>query len=134
MMNRPTALKIEIKRYRAAGYWRWDIEELGASKDPKQQQQRGATKATSSQSSTYVNKDEEEEEVVCGICHAQLDGTCPMCAIPGDDCPPVLGACSHTFHMHCIVKWLAPDPRNQDERRQHCPMCRAEWKFKGEKE
>jgi anaphase-promoting complex subunit 11 len=36
----------------------------------------------------------------------------------------VWGECTHAFHMHCIVKWVEAQ---QD--RQHCPMCRREWKF-----
>lgn len=36
----------------------------------------------------------------------------------------VWGACSHCFHMHCIVKWLNSQPMSQQ-----CPMCRQAWKF-----
>lgn len=36
----------------------------------------------------------------------------------------VWGACSHCFHMHCIVKWLNSQPVGQQ-----CPMCRQQWKF-----
>jgi anaphase-promoting complex subunit 11 len=73
---------------------------------------------------------------VCGICRQAFDDTCPDCAVPGDDCPPVWGACNHMFHMHCIVKWLdsgndAQHVVQQEDRRQ-CPMCRAEWQFRAD--
>ncbi|XP_058119724.1 anaphase-promoting complex subunit 11 [Anopheles ziemanni] len=59
----------------------------------------------------------------CGICRMAFEGCCPDCALPGDDCPLVWGACSHCFHMHCIVKWL------NSQANQQCPMCRQAWKF-----
>ncbi|KPI96825.1 Anaphase-promoting complex subunit 11 [Papilio xuthus] len=59
----------------------------------------------------------------CGICRMPFDSCCPDCKLPGDDCPLVWGACSHCFHIHCIVKWLHSQPQQQ------CPMCRQDWKF-----
>lgn len=120
-----SGLKIEIKKYRAAGYWQFDVNELGAIKKDGQSSSSGAMPS-------YMNKADEEDEAQCGICHAPLDNTCPACTIPGDDCPPVMGECSHIFHFHCIIKWTSPDARNPDDRRDHCPMCRAKWKFKGQ--
>eukprot|EP00938_MAST-03A_sp_MAST-3A-sp1_P003833 g3833.t1 len=61
----------------------------------------------------------------CGICRNAFDACCPDCKVPGDDCPPVWGMCGHAFHMHCIVKWLS-----SQNVRQHCPMCRKDWKFR----
>ena len=87
----------------------------------------------------------------CGICRNAFDACCPDCKVPGDDCPPgtystlqqvtsqikltplllllthtaVWGMCNHAFHMHCIVKWLSSQTV-----RQHCPMCRKDWKFR----
>ncbi|KAI8422503.1 hypothetical protein MSG28_006319 [Choristoneura fumiferana] len=52
----------------------------------------------------------------CGICRMPFDSCCPDCKLPGDDCPLVWGACSHCFHIHCIVKWLQSQPQQQ------CPM------------
>lgn len=60
----------------------------------------------------------------CGICRMPFENCCTECTLPGDDCPLVWGACSHCFHMHCIVKWL-----NSQQLNQHCPMCRQNWKF-----
>lgn len=34
---------------------------------------------------------------------------------------PVFGECSHTFHMHCILKWLEGDDKTL------CPMCKRKW-------
>ncbi|GJQ15701.1 hypothetical protein GpartN1_g7492.t1 [Galdieria partita] len=65
---------------------------------------------------TWNTKDE-----TCGICQMPFDGCCPDCKIPGDDCPIVWGPCEHSFHLHCILKWL--------NSRQHCPLCRREWHF-----
>jgi anaphase-promoting complex subunit 11 len=72
------------------------------------------------------------EEDVCGICHGEFERCCPSstCKVPGDDCPPMWGACNHAFHMHCIMRWLeAPRP---DEAVPECPMCRRPWEFRGE--
>ncbi|KAF2230810.1 RING/U-box [Viridothelium virens] len=63
---------------------------------------------------------------VCGICSQPYDSTCPKCKYPGDDCSIVEGECTHTFHMHCIATWMQHDPKSQ------CPMCRQDFKFKGE--
>lgn len=59
------------------------------------------------------------ETDVCGICRVQFDGTCPSCTFPGESCPPLIGACNHPFHVHCIDKWLAVESSNG-----LCPMCR----------
>ena len=61
----------------------------------------------------------------CGICRVAFDGCCPDCRLPGDDCPLVWGACTHCFHIHCIMKWL-----NAQQAQHLCPMCRQDWKFK----
>lgn len=42
----------------------------------------------------------------------------------------VWGVCSHCFHMHCIMKWLASQQQNQVT--QQCPMCRQDWALKSE--
>ncbi|KAJ6649027.1 Anaphase-promoting complex subunit 11, partial [Pseudolycoriella hygida] len=53
----------------------------------------------------------------CGICRMPFENCCTECTLPGDDCPLVWGACSHCFHMHCIVKWL-----NSQHLNQQCPI------------
>ena len=63
----------------------------------------------------------------CGICRNSFDACCPDCKVPGDDCPPVSGECNHSFHIHCIVRWL---DAQQQGGKQQCPMCRADWAFR----
>eukprot|EP01069_Polyplicarium_translucidae_P002028 Polyplicarium_translucidae@DN1893_c0_g1_i3.p2 len=60
----------------------------------------------------------------CGICTEAFDHACPSCNQPGDQCPPALGACGHSFHLHCINQWL------QQGSNPLCPMCRREFCFK----
>ncbi|KAJ2305436.1 ubiquitin-protein ligase Anaphase Promoting Complex [Coemansia sp. RSA 2706] len=62
------------------------------------------------------------DDEVCGICRAHFDACCPTCKIPGDDCPLIWGECSHVFHMHCLLKWLAAESSQQQ-----CPMDRRPW-------
>jgi anaphase-promoting complex subunit 11 len=61
----------------------------------------------------------------CGICRQLFDACCPVCTVPGDECPIVTGKCTHSFHMHCIEKWTERERDNP-----HCPMCRGEWDYK----
>ncbi|CCH45584.1 hypothetical protein BN7_5167 [Wickerhamomyces ciferrii] len=69
-------------------------------------------------------------EEVCGICRVSFDATCSNCKIPGDQCPLVVGECTHRFHMHCIVKWLEIETS-----KNLCPMCRRSFKaVHGEKQ
>lgn len=35
----------------------------------------------------------------CGICRVDFEGTCSKCKFPGDECPVVVGGCTHCFHM-----------------------------------
>jgi anaphase-promoting complex subunit 11 len=66
------------------------------------------------------------DDDLCGICRVQFDGTCPKCKFPGDDCPIIMGACGHSFHMHCLDTWI-----NQESSQGKCPMCRQVFKVKG---
>ncbi|XP_055349658.1 RING-box protein 1-like [Paramacrobiotus metropolitanus] len=63
------------------------------------------------------------DEDDCGICRSPFAGCCSDCRFPGEDCPIVSGKCTHTFHVHCIQKWL----QSQQQQKQTCPMCRQEW-------
>uniref|UniRef100_A0A5S6QT26 RING-type domain-containing protein n=1 Tax=Trichuris muris TaxID=70415 RepID=A0A5S6QT26_TRIMR len=62
----------------------------------------------------------------CAICHGTINDLCLTCQIGelNDDgmtnCPPLQGACNHTFHHHCISRWLQT---------QHvCPLDNMPWK------
>ncbi|CAK66460.1 unnamed protein product (macronuclear) [Paramecium tetraurelia] len=58
----------------------------------------------------------------CTICQLAFEQPCPRCKLPGDECPPVTGACNHHFHLHCIVRWT--------EEQDYCPLDRQKWKVK----
>eukprot|EP00924_Labyrinthula_sp_SR-Ha-C_P008966 maker-scaffold_2-snap-gene-8.33-mRNA-1 protein AED:0.01 eAED:0.01 QI:161/1/1/1/0/0/2/936/88 len=64
----------------------------------------------------------------CGICRNEFESCCPSCTYPGSSCPPTWGECNHTFHEHCLLKWL--DSLSEQNQEQRCPMCRAIWNFK----
>lgn len=61
----------------------------------------------------------------CGICTVQFEGTCARCRFPGDECPIMMGECTHCFHMHCIAHWL-----QQESSQGKCPMCRQIFREK----
>lgn len=72
----------------------------------------------------------DAQDETCGICRMAFDGCCPDCKFPGDDCPLVWGACNHSFHLHCILKWVNSQNSQTSQAQPHCPMCRREWQFK----
>ncbi|KAI6018635.1 hypothetical protein PISMIDRAFT_67070, partial [Pisolithus microcarpus 441] len=58
------------------------------------------------------------------ICQVPYEGCCPMCKMPGDDCPltnMVWGQCSHVYHMHCLLKWLGTPTSKQQSPMDHRP-------------
>ncbi|TMS35211.1 hypothetical protein L596_002660 [Steinernema carpocapsae] len=59
----------------------------------------------------------------CGICLQVFEACCVECKLPGDKCPLVEGRCKHSFHVHCINKWI----RTHGGGRGQCPLCRQEW-------
>lgn len=65
-----------------------------------------------------------DDDDVCGICRLAFEHCCPGCKLPGDDCPPILGACKHAFHLHCITTWLSAK-----DKEQVCPLCRRVWEM-----
>jgi anaphase-promoting complex subunit 11 len=111
-----TTMKVIVKQWHAIAQWQWDTGKMDENGDP--------------------------EEDVCGICRVPFEGCCPTCKVPGDDCPlsrsslqsrlltvannsltlQVWGECSHVFHMHCLLKWIATTASNQQ-----CPMDRRLW-------
>ena len=111
-----TTMKVIVKQWHAIAQWQWDTGKTDENGDP--------------------------EEDVCGICRVPFEGCCPTCRVPGDDCPlsrslvpsrlPVVahdsptfqvwGECSHVFHMHCLLKWIATAAS-----KQQCPMDRRVW-------
>ncbi|CAK4034911.1 Anaphase-promoting complex subunit 11 [Lecanosticta acicola] len=67
----------------------------------------------------------EGHDNVCGICRVDFEGTCSKCKYPGDDCPILIGACTHCFHLHCIADWLGSEASQG-----RCPMCRQVFREK----
>ncbi|KAH6591066.1 hypothetical protein BASA50_009066 [Batrachochytrium salamandrivorans] len=64
------------------------------------------------------------DDDVCAICMNPYEGCCHKCKLPGDNCPLVMGVCSHVFHMHCIEEWLETNDVPQ------CPKDRTDWAVK----
>ncbi|OMJ24207.1 Anaphase-promoting complex subunit 11 [Smittium culicis] len=59
---------------------------------------------------------------ICGICRLEYESSCPECLYPGTSCPIQSGSCGHTFHDHCINKWLTSENSTNI-----CPMDRTVW-------
>jgi hypothetical protein len=57
----PYGMKVHIKRWNAVAQWQWDTGSAAA--------------------------DGDEDGDVCGICRIPYEGCCPVCKVPGDDCP-----------------------------------------------
>ncbi len=62
----------------------------------------------------------------CAICKGQLNDMCLDCqtnntATSNQECQLAWGQCNHTFHHHCISKWL--------KTRQVCPLDNREWEL-----
>ncbi|QLG71896.1 hypothetical protein HG535_0C02460 [Zygotorulaspora mrakii] len=99
-------MKVTIKEVHSVFAWSWLIsnhaKENGESKN-----------------------DVDDEEDVCGICRASFNATCPGCTYPGDECPLVVGDCNHSFHVHCIYRWL-----DTTSSKGLCPMCRQPFQLK----
>jgi len=64
------------------------------------------------------------ENDTCAICHNQLMVPCITCeAEPAqaEECSVAWGTCSHSYHFHCITRWLRT--------RSTCPLDDDEWEF-----
>jgi len=64
------------------------------------------------------------ENDTCAICHNQLMVPCITCeAEPAqaEECSVAWGTCSHSYHFHCITRWLRT--------RSTCPLDDEEWEF-----
>jgi RING-box protein 1 len=62
----------------------------------------------------------------CSICRLSLTGPCVDCEIQGQPaCAFSDGTCGHTFHGHCIQKWL-----RQESAAGSCPLCNSRWELK----
>ncbi|RKP04197.1 hypothetical protein CXG81DRAFT_23150 [Caulochytrium protostelioides] len=73
----------------------------------------------------YWRWNTDEDDDICGICRHSFEAACPDCQLPGDNCPPLWGECSHVYHMHCIHKWIS-----QEASKGQCPLDRQPWEDK----
>ncbi|GAA5856391.1 hypothetical protein JCM5353_005648 [Sporobolomyces roseus] len=111
-------MKITINHYHAVASWKWNLKHPShnlTQQDPSQPHPQDPDLDEASE-------EDDDEDDVCGICRVAYDGCCPDCKIPGDTCPPIWGECTHVFHMHCLLKWLATESS-----KQQCPMDRRPW-------
>lgn len=65
------------------------------------------------------------ENDACSICHNNFVLPCISCeAEPyksDEKCELCWGACGHSFHFHCITRWLKTNST--------CPLDNSEWDF-----
>eukprot|EP00826_Nyctotherus_ovalis_P010716 TRINITY_DN12812_c0_g1_i20.p4 TRINITY_DN12812_c0_g1~~TRINITY_DN12812_c0_g1_i20.p4 ORF type:complete len:102 (-),score=23.45 TRINITY_DN12812_c0_g1_i20:168-473(-) len=96
MESTGSAKKFEIKKWNAVALWAWDIQ-----------------------------------TDVCSICRGQLMEPCiPFLTLgiecqanPGanEECTVAWGACNHSFHWHCISRWI--------KTRNTCPLDNNNWEL-----
>ncbi|KAL6926853.1 hypothetical protein ACO0SA_004961 [Hanseniaspora valbyensis] len=96
--------RFKIKKWTAVGIWSWDLDSAD-----------------------------------CAICKSNLMEPCVDCQNDAhqqhsnssnpqnsmnnkDGCITATGTCGHSFHLHCITKWL--------QKRQVCPLDSQTWDFK----
>jgi len=62
----------------------------------------------------------------CAMCRNNLLNQCLECESNSSivECQIVTGKCEHSYHYHCISKWL--------KQRNVCPLDNIKWAYKGE--
>lgn len=94
--------RFKIKKWTAVGIWSWDLDSADCAicksnlMEPCVDCQNDAHHHTSQQSTSLTNNK--------------------------DGCITATGTCGHSFHLHCITKWL--------QKRQVCPLDSQTWDFK----
>jgi E3 ubiquitin-protein ligase RBX1 len=88
--------RFKIKKWTAVGLWSWDLDSAD-----------------------------------CAICKSNLMEPCVDCQNDAQntqqqdkkfECITATGDCGHSFHLHCINKWLS--------KRNVCPLDSQPWEFK----
>mmetsp|Transcript_73795 Transcript_73795/g.85690 ORF Transcript_73795/g.85690 Transcript_73795/m.85690 type:complete len:99 (+) Transcript_73795:35-331(+) len=62
----------------------------------------------------------------CAICKSHIEEPCIDCMAnqntsSAKGCEVAWGRCNHTFHFHCISRWL--------KQRSVCPLDNKEWEY-----
>ncbi|KAL8291484.1 hypothetical protein RQP46_002462 [Phenoliferia psychrophenolica] len=109
-------MKVTVNHHHAVAVWKWEL------KPTKNRTVEGGAAGGAEEVEEPEEEDDDDDDDVCGICRVSYDGCCPDCKVPGDECPLIWGECTHVFHMHCLLKWLATDSS-----KQQCPMDRRAW-------
>ena len=58
---------------------------------------------------------------ICKVAMIQLCLHCQKDSARASDCKPAWGICGHSYHHHCIGKWIV--------QRSSCPVCDKPWEF-----
>jgi anaphase-promoting complex subunit 11 len=71
-------MKFSIEAYHPVAVWKWDTS---TEEEHKPYHYKGA-------GGGYLDDDDDEDDDdVCGICRLAFESCCPVCKVPGDDCP-----------------------------------------------
>ena len=64
------------------------------------------------------------EQESCAICKSDFAQPCNHCSAEEieEPCPTQTGKCGHSFHLHCIQRWL--------KEHKTCPLCMNVWEIK----
>lgn len=118
-----------------------DVSHPAEGRQASASQQQQTSPFPSSSSATQVDQQQSSEPLfqikkwnliafwkwdadsdVCAICRANVMDACPTCQSENKatECIIVWGACKHSFHNCCVVKWV--------QRNNRCPLCQKPWK------
>ncbi|KAH9448158.1 hypothetical protein MJO29_011456 [Puccinia striiformis f. sp. tritici] len=127
-------MKVIIKSFNPVAHWKWNLtnskpidpnqepETAPGLTEPEETDENNESLGAGTDPARNPMIDDEDDEDLCGICRVAFEGCCPDCKVPGEDCPLIWGECTHIFHMHCLLKWIA-----QESSKQSCPMDRRPW-------
>jgi anaphase-promoting complex subunit 11 len=81
-------MKLTILSYNAVASWKWDT-----SSEPHQihrysdSPNDGMNDLDEGFGNAQGDDDDDDDDEVCGICQSAFESCCPICKVPGDDCP-----------------------------------------------
>ena len=119
-------MRVTVKKAYPVFSWSWDTDSVARDVHCNNPE-HNVRPDINSETYAFLRNYRNDEDDVCGICRVSYNGVCPNCKIPGRSCPLVVGSCNHSFHFHCIYRWLdTPTSKGL------CPMCRQEFTLKPE--